>query len=148
METKRHIRLYLSTLIFFCTLYTHSQIIYQYNKPVANYKHPYIYKGLSNFSTDIIGNLYKSRIFNSKNTYLSNIVLTVSKDVIYKGSLPTNQNIIYTYKENYLYKKGSTTPTYTYINNKLYKGSYIHPSNIIATTSSYIPIYVLAYLLE
>ena len=148
METKRNLSIYLSCLIFFCTLYTHSQIIYQFNKPVANYKHPYIYKGLSNFSTDIIGTLHKSRIFNSKNTLQSNIVLTVSKNTIYRGSLPTYPNIIYTYKTNYLYKKGSTSPTYTYINNKLYKGSYIHPSNIIATTSSYIPIYVLAYLLE
>lgn len=148
METTKHIRYYLILLCVTSALYTHSQIIYQFNKPVANLNYPHIYKGLSKFSTDIIGTIKNQYIYYPQFTYSTNIQITVINNNIYRGSQPNYQSLIYTIKGNYVYRKGSTTPSYTYINNKLYKSSFIHPSNIIATTSSQIPIYVLLYLLN
>ena len=135
-------------LLAFFALTLRSQTIYQNGKPVATYSHPYIYKGSSKFSTDIIGSLKDSRIYTSQFTYSTNASLTIKLPYIYKGLYPTQSSLLYTIKGNYIYSKGATTPTYTYINNKLYKGSFIHPAYIIANTNKELPIYVIVYLLN
>lgn len=93
-----------------------------------------VYRGRSNYSSDVICTIRDGRVYNKNSVYSSDVLLTLRDGKIYRGNSVYTSDVLCTLRDGRVYKGTSTYTSdilFTLRDGRIYKGTSTYSSDIL-----------------